>query len=151
MNSVALVSGIIVLVINFIILLYVLELEREQCNCSAHWMRDLIKYWSGVVIVVGVLNLVIPSAISTCASNPLCAVLHGLYGLVGFAYIIILVVYYVHLNKQKDCHCALDWKKHLLIVPVIGFSIAFGVGFIKGFNKATLKKISNNAKKSNRK
>jgi hypothetical protein len=149
MNSVVLVSGIIVLVINVIILIYVLELEREKCNCSKHWMRDLIKYWSGVVIVVGVLNLIVPSVIVACATNPICSVLHGLYGLVGFAYIIILVVYYVHLNKQTECPCALDWKKHVLIVPIVMFSITFVFGFIKGFNKATLRKLSN-SKKSNR-
>jgi hypothetical protein len=142
MNSVVLVTGIVALLVNVVILIYVLELEREKCDCSQHWMRDLIKYWSIVVIVVGVLNLIAPQVLDACVSNPLCAVLHGLYGLVGLVYIVILIVFYVHLEKQTDCPCSSDWKKHALIIPVIVFTVLFVVGFVKGFNSTALRRIN---------
>ena len=142
MNNVVLVGGIIGLVINVVILLYVLELERENCDCSQHWMRDMIKYWTVVVIVVGVLNLVAPQVLKACVSNPVCSVLHALYGLVGLVYIIILIVYYVHLERQTDCPCASDWKKHVLIVPIVVFAIVFILAFIKGFRGAALKRVN---------
>jgi hypothetical protein len=153
MNNVVLVTGIVALVVNVVILMYVLELEREKCDCSQHWMRDMIKYWSIVVIVVGVLNLLAPQVLRACASNPICSVLHGLYGLVGLVYIVILIVFYVHLEKQTDCPCASDWKKHVLIIPVIVFTILFVVGFVKGFNSTTLRSINRRKlnNKSNRK
>ena len=132
MNNVVLITGIVSLVISVVILLYVLELEREKCDCSEHWMRDMIKYWTIVVISIGLLNLVVPSAMIACRTNPICSLLHLLYGLVGLVYIIILIVYYFHLEKQENCPCAADWKKHILIIPVIIFGIAFLVGFIKG-------------------
>ena len=157
MNSVVLVSGIIALILNVVILMYVLELEREKCDCSDHWMRDMIKYWTIVMLVVGVLNLVVPSAIRSCKSNQIWYVLHKLYGLVGLVYIIILVVYYVHINRQTNCPCALDWKRHVLIYPVIIFGIAFVVGFLKGFSNSLLssrtnsRRVNNSPRKSNRK
>ena len=153
MNNVVLITGIVSLVISVVILLYVLELEREKCDCSQHWMRDMIKYWTIVVIVVGVLNLVAPKVLDACVSNPVCSVVHGLYGLVGLVYIIILIVYYVHLEKQENCPCASDWKKHALIIPVIVFVILFIVGFVKGFNSSALRRMNRRKlnNKSNRK
>jgi hypothetical protein len=157
MNNVVLITGIVSLIISVIILLYVLELERENCDCSQHWMRDMIKYWTGVVIVVGVLNLVAPQVLKACSANPICSVLHALYGLVGLVYIIILIVYYVHLERQTDCPCASDWKKHALIVPIVVFAIVFILAFVKGFTNASAlkrlsgRKLSNGPKKSNKK
>jgi len=156
MNNVVLITGIVSLVVSVVILLYVLELEKEKCECSQHWMRDMIKYWTIVVIVVGVLNLVAPKVLDACVSNPVCSVVHGLYGLVGLVYIIILIVYYVHLEKQENCPCASDWKKHALIIPVIVFVIFFGIGFFIGFRRSSLRrvnrrKLSNGPKKTNNK
>ena len=156
MNSVILVAGIIALILNIVILMYILELEKEKCDCSEHWMRDMIKYWTAVVIVINVLNLVVPSAMGACISDPICSVLHKLYGLVGLIYIIILVVYYVHLNKQENCPCAFDWKRHVLIYPIIIFGVAFLLGFLKGLSGSDIsrnssRRLSNSSKKSRRK
>ena len=156
MNNVVLITGIVSLVVSVVILLYVLELEKEKCECSQHWMRDMIKYWTIVVIVVGVLNLVAPKVLDECVSNPVCSVVHGLYGFVGLVYIIVLIYYYVHLEKQENCPCASDWKKHALIIPVIAFVILFVIGFVIGFRRSALRrvnrrKLNNGPKKSNRK
>ena len=156
MNNVMLVTGVVSLVVSVVILLYVLELEREKCDCSDHWMRDMIEYWTIVVIVVGVLNLVAPKALDACVSNPVCSVVHGLYGIVGLVYVIVLIVYYVRLEKQENCPCSTNWKKHALIIPVIVFVILFVIGFVIGFRRSALKrvnrpKLNNGPKKSNRK
>ena len=129
MNGVILVSMIIMLVINVIILMYVLELEKEKCGCSKHWMRDFIKYWTILMIVIGVVLLIAPSLIGSCISNALCNVLYNLYQLVGFVYMVVLIVYYFYLNRHSDCACALDWKRHVLIWPIVILGLAFIIGF----------------------
>ena len=37
-------AGIIGIAANVIILLYVLQLEKENCTCSENWKRYYIKY-----------------------------------------------------------------------------------------------------------
>ena len=158
MNGVILVSMIIMLVINVIILMYVLELEKEKCGCSKHWMRDFIKYWTILMIVIGVLLLIIPSVIVSCVlNNTICSVLHNLYQFIGFVYMVVLIVYYFHLNRHSDCACALDWKRHLLIWPIVMLGLAFIVGFGsamigKPINRIRNRKMSSSkSNKSNRK
>jgi hypothetical protein len=156
MNGVVLVSMIITLVINIIILMYVLELEKEKCGCSKHWMRDFIKYWTMLMIVIGVLFVIIPSLMISCVlNNTICRALHSLYGLVGLVYIVVLIVYYFHINRHTDCACALDWKRHVLIYPLVIFGLALVVGFGsavigKPINRLRNRRISS-SRKSNRK
>jgi hypothetical protein len=158
MNGIILISGIIILVINIIILMYVLELEKEKCGCSKHWMRDFIKYWTILMIVIGVLLLIIPTLMISCVlNNSICRALHSLYGIVGTVYMVVLIVYYFHLNRHTDCYCALDWKRHVLIWPIVLLGLAFVVGigsaiFGKPINRIRNRKMSSSkSNKSNRK
>ena len=139
LDNVIIISGIIVIVLNVLILMYVSDLEKNKCGCSKHWMRDFIKYWSMLLILVAVLTLVVPSALLASSNNVLCKALYGLYGLVGFVYLVIIIVYYFDIKKKTNCECALDWKRHVLIYPIVVFALAFLVGFVSGVSKSMSK------------
>jgi hypothetical protein len=154
MNGIVLVSAIIMIIINIIILMYILDLEKEQCMCSKHWMRDFIKYWTMLMIVVGVLLIIVPSLAISCVSNAVCRSLYKLYSVIGLVYIVVLIVYYFHLNRKTDCACALDWKRHALLWPIAVLCLGFLVGagsaiFGKPINRMRNNRIS--SKKSSRK
>jgi hypothetical protein len=155
--------SIISLIFIIIILIYIFELEKKKCDCSKHWMRDFIKYVSILMLALTVIVLFIPNIRELCKNNVICRLLVGIYGLVGFAYIIILLVYYFHIQKKTNCECALDWKRHALLYPIIGFGIIFLMmiiviififknpgKFISTISK-NFKKVSRSSKKSIRK
>ena len=48
-----------------------------------------------------VIVLFIPNIRELCKNNVICRLLVVLYGLLGFSYIIILLVYYFHIQKIK--------------------------------------------------
>ena len=157
--------GILGLVFIIIILIYILELEKKNCDCSKHWMRDFIKYVSIIMLVLTTIMLFIPNGRELCKNNVICRVFLGLYGLLGFAYVIIVLVYYFHIKKKikADCECALDWKRYALLYPFIAIFIVILILIIamiilvnnpkKIISKFTknIKKVSTSVKKSSRK
>jgi len=161
--------GILGLVFIIIILIYILELEKKKCYCSKHWMRDFIKYVSIIMLVLTTIMLFIPNGKELCKNNEICRVYLELYGLLVFAYIIIILVYFFHITKKikSDCECALDWKRYALLYPFIAIFIVLFILIIvliflfynpkksifKSISKYTknIIKVSKTVKKSNRK
>ena len=124
-------AGIIGIAANVIILLYVLELEKERCACSKNWKRDYIKYWSIVVIISTVIGLLMPSLLDP--KKIMKNSLHiSISALAGLFYTITLIVYYIQLHKKKNCICSQDWKKHFMIYPIAMIAITFAFVFILG-------------------
>lgn len=156
--------GILGLVFIIIILIYILELEKKNCDCSKHWMRDFIKYVSIIMLIITTI-LFIPNGKELCKNNVICRVFLGLYGLLVFAYVIIVLVYFFHIKKKikSNCECALDWKRYALLYPFIGIFIVILILIIamiilvnnpkKIISKFTknIKKVSTSVKKSSRK
>jgi hypothetical protein len=148
------------LVLNVIILMYILELEKKKCACSKHWMRDFIKYVSIIMIVLSLIIAFIPNFIKSCKTNVVCESLMGLYSIIGLIYVIVLVVYYFHIQKKTNCECSLNWKRHALLYPLFGgiivilfiiiFIIILGVNPFKNLRK-NLKKTYGSSKKLSRK
>ena len=127
-------AGIIGIAANVIILLYVLELEKEKCACSENWKRDYIKYWSIIVIISTVIGLLMPSLLDPkkIMINSLHKLYFGISLLAGLFYTITLIVYYIQLNNKKKCLCSKDWKKHFMIYPVVMIALSFIFVFILG-------------------
>ena len=63
--------GILGLVFIIIILIYILELEKKNCDCSKHWMRDFIKYVSIIMLIITTI-LFIPNGKELCKNNVIC-------------------------------------------------------------------------------
>lgn len=155
--------GIISLIFIIIILIYILELETKKCECSKHWMRDFIKYVSIIMLIITTIILFIPNGKELCKNNVICRVFLGLYGLLVFAYVIIVLVYFFHIKKKikANCECALDWKRYALLYPFIAIFIVILIiamiilvnnpkKIISKFTK-NIKKVSTSVKKSSRK
>jgi hypothetical protein len=127
-------AGFIGIAANVIILLYVLELEKENCTCSENWKRDYIKYWSIIVIISAVIGLFIPSLLDPkkIMKNSLYKLYFSISLLAGLFYTISLIVYYVQLNNKKNCICSNDWKKHFMIYPIAMIALTFIFVFVLG-------------------
>ena len=132
-------SFIIFYVSNILILMYVLRLEREKCECSREkWMRDFIKYFAIINLALPLMFFLmapfLPSLTNMLVKSksvvlPMTIGLLGLaLALLGIAYIVIIIVYYVKLDRKLDCDCSLGPKRYFLLYPVITFALSI-VGF----------------------
>ena len=109
----------VVLLANVGILMYILELEREHCECSKNWKRDFAKYVSIIFIVLGAFKIVFD------ISYPNLLLVKSL-NLVAMAYSIIILVYFAQLYYSK-CACSEDNKRYLLLYPAFLFPVAITV------------------------
>ena len=122
-------SCIVGIIVNIIILNYVLNLEKDNCECSNDWKRDVVKITSGIVIVLSVVILILNLANLKVYSNVLIALLYIVYIIVCIAHLCVTFMYYMDLNREDNCECSKHWMKHALIYPIIVLlvSVVFGV------------------------
>ena len=102
-------SSLFVIAINAYLLNYINNLEKENCECSKHWQRDYIKYFSIVVIVVSVL-MIITSLSGLVVRGPLAGLLHFLRSILGIASLVNIFVLFHYSTglRNKDCECSED-------------------------------------------
>ena len=115
---------IIGLIVNIIILLYVLKLENENCECSNNWKRDTIKYLSGFIIIFSSL-ISISRLFNITNISPLIILILIIYGACYIVYLSIISLYYVDLTVDKSCVCSKDLSRYALIYPL--FTLCFGL------------------------
>jgi hypothetical protein len=72
------------------------------------------------MIVLSLIIAFIPNITKSCNNNVVCKSLMGLYSIIGLIYVIVLVVYYFHIQKKTNCECSLNWKRHALLYPLFG-------------------------------
>lgn len=94
------------LVLQGIILSWINKLEKN-CECSADWRREFIKYYSIVLIVYG-----LAGAAKLQPKNVPVLVILGLAGLVNLGSILS----YIPDLKKKQCNCAIenDWRDNFI-------------------------------------
>lgn len=123
---------------NILILMYVLRLEKEKCECSKEgWMRDFIKYVSIFALIFPIFGyLFVPllkTNMVTILKNKMLALLTVIMlmgiGFLGISYIVIILVYYNKLSKKTECDCSLGPKRYFLLYPLVTIfiSIIFSV------------------------
>ena len=110
-----------------IILKYVLENEKNNCECALSWHHRFIKFFSPILIVMLFVNLLFSKELMGLRNkkNPvakLLMVLLSLFAFLSFVYSIILIVYFFVL-QVKDCKCSEDWKRYALVAPIIVIAI----------------------------
>lgn len=104
---------------NGLILKYVLENEKNNCECALTWHHKFIKFYAPVVIFMAFIRLLFLKELQMgIKSNHLIKMLFSLIGLTSVAYVITLMVYFFKL-KIEDCKCSEDWKRKVLIYPLI--------------------------------
>ena len=132
-------SFIIFYVSNILILMYVLRLEKEKCECSREkWLRDFIKYVAMINLALPILFLflapMLPQLTKALVKSksvvlPMTLGLLGMaLALLGIAYIVIILVYYVKLSRKADCDCSLGPKRYFLLYPLVTIALSI-VGF----------------------
>ena len=135
-------SFIIFYVSNILILMYVLRLEKEKCECSKEkWMRDFIKYVAMINLALPVLFLLIapvfPKIISMLVKSKSTLLLMTLsllglaLALLGITFVVVILVYYVRLHRKSDCDCSLGPKRYFLLYPVVTFALSIVSFFLK--------------------
>ena len=116
---------LIVILVNILILVYIINLEKKNCVCSSNWKRDFIKYFTIILIVLNVFVLLVPQFKKS--KNKAVLLLLGFLALVNLFNIAILLVYYVELSeKQKTgCGCSVNWKRHIMLFPVLSLALLY--------------------------
>ena len=69
MNMLGCLSCIVSLIAAVIMYMYVTDLEKEQCECSKGWKRDVVKYLSIVFMVLNVLSILMNLGIFDSINN----------------------------------------------------------------------------------
>jgi hypothetical protein len=124
-------ENIILIVLTSIILRYVLEVEEKSCTCATNKQQEFIKYFSPVVILVGLLGLFVTrkSMFNTLRNNRLLLLLATVYGFVAIIHSINMVVYFLRLRFSK-CECARNWKQWGLLYPALALAVVLLVVFV---------------------
>ena len=111
-----------------LILKYVLENEKNNCECALTWHHRFIKHFAPIVIVMLFVNLLFGKNLIQLRSSrkvpavKLLLVLLSVFALLSFVYSIVLLIYFIKL-QIKDCKCADDWKRYALIAPLIFIAV----------------------------
>ena len=147
LNRKSLVIFIQVLVVtaNICILYYVVDMEKQNCHCSESWLRDYIKVVSSILIIMIVAGFVVPSLqqmiMTAVKKNKLLIVPLIAWNIVAILYLGVLLTYYYRLTKN-NCQCSEDWKRKILLYPIIvlvplvvSLSILFGIKAVKALKK----------------
>ena len=146
MNLVLLTIIIRVTVIaaNAFILYYVTDMEKRQCNCSDSWLRDYIKIFSSLLIAFMLVSLVVPNfqdiLKKTALKNKLFALLLVVWNLFSMGYLIVLLTYYYKLNQDPNCDCSVNWKRYVLLYPILFLAPALVIMSVSMFKKISGKK-----------
>ena len=116
------IISLLIIAINALILKFTLENENEKCECALKWHHEAVKYLAPVVIVVMFVKILFgPNPFNNFRLN----VIYGvLLGLLGVTYLIILTSQFIDL-KIHNCECSEDWKRVLLLYPLV--PVAFGI------------------------
>lgn len=142
---------IISIIIAIIVLIYVLNLERDNCDCSKDWKRDYVKYGSMSIIIYSIVITICNLYINKINNNMWFRLLLFIYGLYILSYAIVSIIYFIDLQKHNDCECSRNWKRYSLIAPMIAILIALlltviAVIYLRTFlklNKKNSKKMLN--------
>ena len=109
---------------NALILKYVLENERNNCECALTWHHNFIKLYAPVVIFLSFARLLFREEINKSMRTALFGLIFGVLGLVSFAYSITLIIYFFKLQRESNCDCSRDWKRNVLAYPLVIIAIA---------------------------
>ena len=123
-------SCIVGIIVNIIILNYVLNLEKDNCECSHDWKRDVIKVSCGILIVLSFVIIILNLANLKVYSSVLIALLYIVYIIVSIAHLCVTFMYYMDLNREDNCECSKHWMKHALIYPIIVLLVSVVIGVI---------------------
>ena len=136
----------ITILLNLLILNYVYNLEKNNCECSKDWRRDFIKYFTIASVIIVLLHFLIkklPRAIVVPFS-----VLYSILGLVN-----IYALFTYSRNMINDsCQCSNSWERNFIyyysmIIIILYIIFILGLVSLMLFKPASLAKLRNKNRK----
>ena len=139
--------AIVLIIINIYILYYVVDMEQRNCQCSESWLRNYIKVFSIILIFTALFVIAFPKITDSkylnkmFNKNNLLIIPVILWNITSAIYLFVLLAYYYKL-RTNECKCAENWKKNLLLYPIlimIPFVIRLSIMIAKrGLGSSTL-------------
>jgi hypothetical protein len=108
-QQVIIVSMILILY-HLLVLGYIITLEGNKCNCINDWRHDFIKYYSGVMIIWGIVIILLTG--TSYRHSMLVMILQNLLLLASFVNVLCLFTYIGDLDKTY-CKCAIEKQKNM--------------------------------------
>ena len=88
------------------------------------WHHNFIKLYAPVVIFLSFVSLLFKNEIQKAVrSQVLIRIIFGSIGLISFAYITTLLIYFFKLERESNCDCSRDWKRNALLYPIVIFAV----------------------------
>jgi hypothetical protein len=90
---------------NLLIILYLINLENEACNCVMDWRHNYLKYFSSALVILGIIGLftdIHKSAIASLIKLLLC---------IGSIVNIYCLFTYIGDLDATNCSCARDKQR----------------------------------------
>ena len=145
MNSVSVYSSLFGVVISTLIFKYVYDLENQGCLCSKDWKRTYIKYFSVLLIFLGVLSMSgFTNRVVIMKTGNMGLLLLALVSLLisigSIVYLYAIYMFSHNLIRHKDCPCS---ESHLrtftyyysilviLLYAFVLFVLFFGIFYAK--------------------
>jgi len=134
MPSVQIISSLITIAINAYLLNYITNLEKKNCECSNHWQRHYIKYFSMVAIILSAL-MIITTLTGAVVRGPLAGLLfavRAVFLIASFVNTFVLFHYSTGL-QNKDCECSEDTARTFmtyysgLMILIIVVILIYGI------------------------
>ena len=130
-------GSLISILVNGLILKYVLENEKENCECAMTWHHNFIKLYAPVVILLAFVKLLFKNGLNKAMKTQAIKILFSILGLVSIAYLITLILYLIKIHSVK-CKCLRHDKYSSISFAV--YILAATLGYIIG-NKILYKLI----------
>ena len=122
-------ANLLGVVVNVIFLTYVQKLEKDNCECSKDKFRDYIKYFSGVMVGLFVLNLVLSLLSITVQVPKVLMLLVSLVILGAGVYQVYALFKYSHklTFSKPECKCSEDWRRSFMFYFSIFYAIVLSM------------------------
>lgn len=115
-----LVIYIVILTLHVCIYMWIDKLERENCDCSKLWHRNIVKAFAIILFVVTCINAYLISQNDFDSNKYLKNIMMNnmtflqIYSvasiMISFSYIFIMFDY-IRKLKEMECECSEDWKR----------------------------------------
>lgn len=127
MHAVVNMIGVIAMLV---IYTYVDKLEKIDCPCAEHPMRNFIKYYIIFAIIFLLIATFLPAGTINSILGPVYTMI---YGIVYFVFIIATFVFFVYVMRYarflmvNKCKCSEDFRREAMYVYSIIMVVVYGI------------------------
>lgn len=139
--------SLILILLYYYLYKWVVELEKQGCECSDMWQREFVTYGTPIIIAMSVLSLFLNVMLKMDVVNKDALdrytkenmswgmPIYFLYVVFGFVYIIVLFDFTKKL-KELECQCSDAWIREFgymySLIMVILWSVTLGLTVLLG-------------------